>query len=88
VRLLLPHEGFNRRVGAYSRHHISPSGELLTAEEWAAQADRWLPTEEDRLRVAELMVPEYSYGKFASWIAPPPVGVNEMPVEFDYVHLA
>jgi benzoyl-CoA 2,3-dioxygenase component B len=34
------------------------------------------------------MVPEYSYGKFASWIAPPPVGVNEMPVEFDYVHLA
>jgi benzoyl-CoA 2,3-dioxygenase component B len=88
ARLLLPHEGFNRRVGAYSRHHVDPAGEVLSAAAWEAQAQSWLPTEDDRRRVAELMVPEYEYGKFASWIAPPPVGINDMPVEFDYVHLA
>jgi benzoyl-CoA 2,3-dioxygenase component B len=34
------------------------------------------------------MVPEYEYGKFAGWIAPPKTGINDQPVEFDYVHLA
>jgi len=24
-------------------------------------------------------------GKFANWIAPPAMGINRMPVEFDYV---
>ena len=38
--------------------------------------------------VAALMVPEYEYGKFAGWIAPPQTGINDQPVEFDYVHLA
>ena len=41
-----------------------------------------------RAKVAELMVPEYEYGKFAGWIAPPQTGINDKPVEFDYVHLA
>jgi len=34
------------------------------------------------------MVPEYEYGKFANWIAAPKTGINDQPVEFDYVHLA
>ncbi|WP_248963834.1 hypothetical protein [Sphaerisporangium perillae] len=34
------------------------------------------------------LVPEYEYGKFAGWIAPPTTGINDQPVEFDYVHLA
>jgi benzoyl-CoA 2,3-dioxygenase component B len=33
------------------------------------------------------MVAEYEAGKFASWIAPPQAGINEQPVEFDYVRL-
>jgi benzoyl-CoA 2,3-dioxygenase component B len=33
------------------------------------------------------MVPEYEYGEFAAWIAPPKTGINDQPVEFDYVHL-
>ena len=35
-RLILPHEGFNRRVGIYSQHHVSPEGQVLTDEEWAS----------------------------------------------------
>ena len=32
------------------------------------------------------MVPEYEPGEFAGWIAPPQHGINDQPVEFDYVH--
>jgi len=88
ARLVLPHEGFNRRVGVYSPHHVSPDGRVLTDEEWEAAKDGWLPSERDRAAVAALMVPEYEYGKFAGWIAPPLSGINDQPVEFDYVHLA
>jgi benzoyl-CoA 2,3-dioxygenase component B len=87
-RLILPHEGFNRRVGVYAGHHVTPAGEIADEATWQAKADQWLPTPQDREAVAQLMVPEYEYGKFASWIAPPQTGINDQPVEFDYVHLA
>jgi benzoyl-CoA 2,3-dioxygenase component B len=87
-RLTLPHEGFNRRVGVYAGHHVTLEGEIVDEATWQAQADQWLPTADDREAVARLMVPEYEYGKFASWIAPPQTGINDQPVEFDYVHLA
>ena len=41
-RLLLPHEGFNRRVGVYAAHHVSPEGRVLSDEEWDAAKDEWL----------------------------------------------
>ncbi|MDQ1626685.1 MAG: benzoyl-CoA 2,3-epoxidase subunit [Actinomycetota bacterium] len=86
-RLTLPHEGFNRRVGTFAGHHISPQGEVLDGATWEQQAAQWLPSPEDRAAVASLMVPEYEYGAFAGWIAPPQTGINDQPVEFDYVHL-
>ncbi|MFH5821925.1 benzoyl-CoA 2,3-epoxidase subunit BoxB [Georgenia sp. AZ-5] len=85
-RLFLPHEGFNRGVGAYAGAHVSPEGEILGDAEWEARKDEWLPTAEDRAAVASLMKPEYEPGVFASWIAPPAQGINHMGVEFDYVH--
>ncbi len=87
-RLFLPHEGFNRKVGVYAGQPVSPDGEVLDAETHAARIDAWLPSEQDRKAVADLMVPQYELGKFAGWIAPPSSGINDQPVEFDYVHLA
>jgi benzoyl-CoA 2,3-epoxidase subunit B len=87
-RLSLPHEGFFRKVGAYAGHHVSPSGEVLDEATWEARRGGWVPTPEDRARVAELMVPHYEEGEFANWLAPPPQGINNMPVEFDYVRFA
>jgi benzoyl-CoA 2,3-dioxygenase component B len=84
-RLVLPHPGFNRGVGAFAGHFISPAGELLTDAQWHASADNWLPTADDRARIAALMVPHYEPGDFASWLAPPPTGINDLPVEYDYV---
>jgi benzoyl-CoA 2,3-dioxygenase component B len=87
-RLFLPHEGFNRKVGVYAGHHVSPTGEVLTEDQWTASAEDWLPTDADRAAVAALMVPHYEPGEFAGWITAPKVGINDQPVEFDYVHLA
>lgn len=84
-RLTLPHQGFNRKVGAFAGHHVSPTGEVLDAATWEQQAGDWLPTPEDRARVAELMKPCHEPGQFAGWIAPPSVGINSLPVEYDYV---
>ncbi|TKA04979.1 benzoyl-CoA 2,3-epoxidase subunit BoxB [Actinacidiphila oryziradicis] len=87
-RLFLPHEGFHRAVGVYSGHYVSPEGEVVDEATWEAREGDWLPSDEDRRAVAALMVPEYEVGKFAGWIAAPQAGINEQPVEFDYVHLA
>jgi benzoyl-CoA 2,3-dioxygenase component B len=72
-------------VGAYAGHSISPDGEVLDPAAWESRKGEWLPTPEDRARVAELMTPHYDEGDFAGWIARPPQGINNMPVEFDYV---
>ena len=61
---------------------------MLTDEEWEAAQGRLAASDEDRQAVADLMVPDYEYGEFAGWIAPPNTGINDQPVEFDYVHLA
>jgi benzoyl-CoA 2,3-epoxidase subunit B len=84
-RLVLPHLGFNRGVGAFAGHYVSPAGELADEAEWQRSAAGWLPTADDRARVTELMVPHYEAGEFASWLTPPPVGINDLPVEYDYV---
>ena len=84
-RLTLPHAAFNRRVGSFSGHFVSPAGEVLSQADWERQSGDWLPTDDDRAAVAELMTPHYETGDFASWIAPPGVGINELPVEYDYV---
>jgi len=87
-RLSLPHEAFNRKVGNFAVHFVSPDGEILTAAEGDDSIAKCLPSAEDRTKVATLMVPQYELGEFAGWIAPPKTGINDQPVEFDYVHLA
>jgi benzoyl-CoA 2,3-dioxygenase component B len=84
-RLFLPHEGFNRKVGAFKGHHVTPTGEIVDEATWSRNVAGYLPTPEDRAQVAALMVPHYEAGEFASWIAPPSVGINDLPVEYDYV---
>ena len=84
-RLVLPHEGFNRKVGAYAGARISPLGEVTSEADWTEQVPAWLPSRGDREAVASLMHPHYEPGSFAGWITPPAQGINAMGVEFDYV---
>ncbi len=85
MKLRLPHVGFNRVVGTFRGHHVSPEGQLLSEAEWAANVDRWLPSAADRAHVQSLMVGVTEPGKVAGWVAPPASGIHSQPVDFDYV---
>ncbi|MGA1059986.1 MAG: benzoyl-CoA 2,3-epoxidase subunit BoxB, partial [Burkholderiaceae bacterium] len=84
-QLRVPHKAFNRNIGALAGANVTPEGEVVSEAEWKARAGEWLPSTEDRAFVASLMGRVVEPGKFANWIAPPVVGINRMPVDFDYV---
>jgi len=84
-RLKAPHKAFNRRIGTLSAVNVSPEGQVMSEAEWVRHEREWLPTAEDRAFVASLMGRVVEPGKFANWIAPPVMGINRQPVDFEYV---
>jgi benzoyl-CoA 2,3-dioxygenase component B len=85
-RLTLPHKGFHRAIGNFTGHFISPEGEVLTEEAWKNHQHEWLPAPEDHAYVQSLMSGRVvEPGKFANWIAPPGRGINNQPLNFEYV---
>ena len=86
-QLKLPHIGHHRQVGTFAGHNISPDGQMLSNDEWAQQVDNWLPTDADKAHIKSLMVGVTEPGKMAGWIAPPASGINQKPVDYDYVKL-
>lgn len=87
-RFTQPHKGFNRRIGEFAGHPVSPDGELLSAEDWAAKSPGWLQNDDDLAFLASLMKPCHTVGHYASWIAPPRLGINRQPVDYEYVKIA
>jgi benzoyl-CoA 2,3-dioxygenase component B len=87
-RMSQPHKGFNRRIGEFAGHRISPDGTLLTEAQWQTMQGDWLPNDADMKFIDSLMKPCQERGKYASWIAPPRVGINSQPGDFDYVKIA
>ena len=83
----LPHEGFHRQIGTFARGAITPDGQVIPADEWNARKDEWLPSAADGDYIASLMRPVWEPGKFAGWIAPPKVGIDNKPGDFEYVQL-
>jgi benzoyl-CoA 2,3-dioxygenase component B len=84
-RLVVPHKAFNRRIGALAGIRMSPDGRVVSEEEWKAHEAEWLPSNADRAFVASLMGRVVEPGRFAHWIAPPAIGINKQPVDFEYV---
>jgi len=84
-RLQAPHKAFNRHIGSFAGLRVSPQGQIISEAEWQTHARQWLPTEEDRAYVASLMGRVVEPGKMANWIAPPPIGINRQPIDFEYV---
>ncbi len=84
-RITLPQVGFHRKIGEFAGRHVSPHGRVLSQLEWERQSPAWLPSEEDHAFVGSLMGRVIEPGKFASWIAPPARGINNLPIEFEYV---
>ena len=85
--LKLPDEAFHRQIGIFSAIKADPAGNLISEEAWEKGVTDWLPSKADGDFVQSLMKPCYEPGKYASWIAPPKVGIDNKPGDFEYVKL-
>jgi benzoyl-CoA 2,3-dioxygenase component B len=85
--LTLPSPRFRRGIGAWAGQPVDPAGHVIGAAEWQAKLPGWIPSDTDRAFVKNLMQRVTEPGKMAAWIAPPERGINNLPVEYEYVHL-
>ena len=85
AQIVFPDHKFNRNQGVYAGLRFTPSGELTSEEAWQAGSKDWLPSQDDRDYVKSCMKAVLEPGKFANYIAPPTRGVNDQPVDFEYV---
>jgi benzoyl-CoA 2,3-dioxygenase component B len=87
-QLVLPHVAFHRDIGEFRDVHVTPEGKLIDGAAWKRDRDKYLPSADDGAFIESLMRPKVESGKFASWIAPPKVGIDNKPGDFEYVQLA
>ena len=86
-RLRLPSTRFRRAIGVRAGVATDPEGRPITDEEWRQRQRDWLPSAEDRAFVNSLMRRVTEPGKVAGWIAPPEIGINNSPLDYEYVRL-
>ena len=60
----------------------------MSGTEWQKRRGEFLPSDSDRDFIESLMKPETQPGQFAGWIAPPKVGIDNKPGDFEYVKIA
>ena len=85
-RLTLPDRKFNRNIGMYSGFHFDPNGVPMSKEAWEKRKFDFLPSPADSEYLLSIMAqPVYEPGKFANYIAPPRRGINQLPIDFEYV---
>jgi len=85
--LVIPHQAFHRQIGEFATIHTTPDGTLINDEQWNARKEEWLPSSDDATYIKSLMKPVLDPGKYASWIAPPRIGIDNKPGDFEYVQL-
>jgi benzoyl-CoA 2,3-dioxygenase component B len=83
----LPHVAFHRHIGEFSSIHADVDGNLLSDTEWEKKRGDWLPSDDDKDFIESLMKPQFEPGKFAGWIAPPKVGIDNKSGDFEYVKI-
>jgi len=86
-RLRLPSRRFHRHIGIYSGHSFDPDGGLMDPVAWEKRRNDWLPNAADRAYVQSLMTPVLGRGRIANWVAPPRVGIDRHPFDWEYVRL-
>jgi benzoyl-CoA 2,3-epoxidase subunit B len=87
LRLSLPSARFRRSIGAWAGMPVDPQGNLISKEVFEKSLPGWIPSDADRSFVHSLQKRVVEPGKMAGWIAPPERGINNLPVEYEYVKL-
>src|SRR5437588_4184745 len=86
-RLSLPSSRFRRSIGAWARQPVNPQGNLIDQSLYEKSLPGWIPSESDKAFVHSLMHQVIEPGRMAGWIAPPERGINNLPLEHEYVKL-
>lgn len=86
-QLTLPHEAFHRQIGVFAAIKADPEGNIISEAQWESGKSEWLPTKDDGEFVQSLMKPNFAPGEYATWIAPPKVGIDNKPGDFEFVKL-
>ncbi|MEM7745570.1 MAG: benzoyl-CoA 2,3-epoxidase subunit BoxB [Pseudomonadota bacterium] len=86
--LKLPHEGFHRQIGTFKGVPVDPEGTIIDQATWEAKKADWLPNQSDADYIESLMEPCWEPGQYAGYIAPPKVGIDNKPGDFEYVKIA
>src|SRR5271169_2084076 len=55
-KFVQPHKGFNRRIGEFAGHRVSPAGEVPSEEQWEAKSGDWLPNDDDMRFIGSLKI--------------------------------
>ena len=86
-RLTLPSSRFRRSIGPWAGVPVDPQGNLIDKSIYEKGLSEWIPSASDKAYVQSLMQRVIEPGKMAGWIAPPERGINNLPVEYEYVKL-
>ena len=86
-RYTLPSRRFRRAIGVWAGATVDPTGKPISRDAYEAGLHHWLPSPSDRAFVHSLMTPVTEPGKMAAWIAPPERGINNLPIDYEYVRL-
>jgi benzoyl-CoA 2,3-dioxygenase component B len=87
LRLSLPTSRFRRSIGPWAGLPVNPQGQLISREEYERRLHDWIPSERDQAFIQSLMRKVAEPGRMAAWIAPPDRGINNLPLDYEYVHL-
>jgi len=87
LRLTLPSSRFRRSIGPWAGVPVDTTGKMISKEEFEKHLTEWIPSASDKAFVQSLMQRVIEPGRMAGWIAPPERGINNLPVEYEYVHL-
>jgi benzoyl-CoA 2,3-dioxygenase component B len=88
LALTLPSSRFRRSIGAWAGQTVAPDGSLVEKDFYSRNLDNWIPSAADRAFVQSLMKRVVEPGKIAGWVAPPDRGINNLPVDYEYVKLS
>ena len=87
LRLTLPSSRFRRSIGPWAGIPVDPQGKQIEKTLFENHLKGWIPSAEDQAFIRSLMHKVAEPGKMAGWIAPPERGINNLPVEYEYVKL-
>ena len=85
--LKLPSDRFHRTIGAWAGIGTDLAGNPVGKEAYAEVCRSGLPSADERRFVKSLQQRVVLPGKMAAWIAPPDRGINNLPVDYEYVRL-